>query len=97
MLKYLQLKEGSNKIFISKPLDVDECKVGWKKAKERTSSAMQLGTHFGHWKVGYTDDEIAGIHTEFVNIPFITGYYPKRWQVGINSLLTKEHGNFRID
>ena len=97
VLKYLQLKEGSNNIFIPKALDVDECKVGWKKAKERTSSAMQMGTHFGHWKVGHTDDEIAGIHTGFANIPFLTGYSPKRWQFGINSLLTKEHGNFRID
>ena len=27
----------------------------------------------------------------------MTGYSPKWWQFGINSLLTKEHGNFRID
>ena len=26
----------------------------------------------------------------------MTGYYQKRWQFGVNSLLTKERGNYRI-
>ena len=96
VLKYLALKGGNFRMYIPRPLDVQECKQGWMHAKESTSSAMKNGTHFGHWKVGYQDDEIAAVHTGLVNIPFMTGYSPKRWQFGVNSLLTKERGNYRI-
>ena len=97
VLKYLAFKGGKRSHFNPKPLGVEECQQGWKKAKERTSSAMREGTHFGHWKVGYLDDEIAEAHTGLANVPFMSGYSPQRWQFGINSLLTKEHGNFRIN
>jgi len=77
-------------------LDVEECKQGWKRATKVTSSAIKFGTHFGHWKVGYGNDEIAAAHTGLANVPFMTGYSPIRWQFGVNYLLTEEHGNFKI-
>ena len=97
VLKYLKLKSGIFKDYRPVPLGVDECQQGWYKAKERTSSASKFGTHFGHWKVGYLDDDIATVHTRFANIPFMTGYSPQRWQHGINSLIPKEKGNYRIN
>ena len=97
VLKYLALKDGNRQINNPKPLMVEECQQGWKNSKERTSSAMKHGTHFGHWKVGYIDDEIAEVHTGLANIPFMTGYSPERWKFGINTLITKEHGNHRIN
>ena len=82
VLKYLALKEGTKDLFKPKPLNVPECKIGWGKANGRTASSMRNGTHFGHWITGYTDDEIALIHTSLANIPYMSGYSPKRWHVG---------------
>ena len=48
VLKYLALKEGSNRYFAPKSLNVEECQEGWRKVSERTSSSMRNGTHFGH-------------------------------------------------
>ena len=97
VLKYLAMKGGRSDHFTPKPLDVVECQQGWKKATERTSSSMRIGTHFGHWKAGYCHDDIAVIHTALANIPFTSGYSPRRWQFGVNSILTKEPGNFKIN
>ena len=48
VLKYVTLKTGSTLNYTPTALCVRECKEGWAKAKERTSSAMSEGTHFGH-------------------------------------------------
>ena len=79
VMKYLALKGDTGKKYVPTPIDVMECKHMWKNTKETTSSAMKQGTHFGHWKVGYSDDEIGNIHTAFANIPYLTGYSPRRW------------------
>ena len=97
VLKYLALKGGNHQIYAPTPLSRIECQKGWKVVNERVSSAGKEGTHFGHWKVGYMDDDIADIHTAFANIPYMTGYSPNRWQYGINSIIPKEHGNYRIN
>ena len=97
VLKYLEFKEGTKQIFKPKPLNVPECKIGWGKAKERTSSSMRNGTHFGHWITGYLDHEIATIHTGLANIPYMSGYSPKRWQTGTNAIIQKETGNYKIN
>ena len=96
VLKYLALKEGTNSCYRSMPLLVEECQTGWKKTKERISSAMVEGTHYGHWKAGYMDDDIAAIHTGFANVAYLSGYSPNRWQYGVNSLIPKEEGNYNI-
>ena len=57
---------------------------------------MKHRTHFGHWKAGHLDDTIADIHTSLANIPYLTGYFPIRWQNGVNTLIPKEAGNFRV-
>ena len=61
---------------------------------ERTSSSMRNGCHFGHWITGYRDDEIALIHTGLSIVPYTSGYSPKRWHVGTNTIIQKETGNF---
>ena len=65
VLKYLTLKHGTKLNYTPQALDVQECMEGWAKAKERTSSAMSNGTHFGHWKAGHLDEKIATVHTSF--------------------------------
>ena len=96
VLKYVALKEGTRLHTLPTPILTSECQSGWRKAKERTSSAMRHGTHFGHWKAGHLDDTIADIHTSLANIPYLTGYSPTRWQNGVNTLIPKEAGNFRV-
>ena len=58
---------------------------------------MSMGTHFGHWKAGHLDDEIAKVHTALANVSYLSGYSPKRWQRGVNTLIPKEAGNFRVE
>ena len=41
VLRYLEMKEGSSNMFTPKPLNVPECKLGWGKMKERTSSSIE--------------------------------------------------------
>jgi len=96
VLKYLALKGDRTKQCLPRPLDVEECKQGWKRATEGTSSAMKFETHFVHWKAGYANDKIVAVHTGLANVPFMAGCSPTRWQFGVSSLLTKEHGNFQI-
>jgi len=43
------------------------------------------------------DNNIATVHTAIANIPFLTGYSPKRWQNEVNALIQKEEGNYRVD
>ena len=96
VLKYLILKEAREEAMRPTPLNVEECQQGWKKAVERTSSAMKHGTHFGHWKAGYLDNDIAKAHTALANVAFLSGYSPQRWKFGVNSLIPKEAGNYNI-
>jgi len=59
-------------------LYVEECKQGWKRATEGTSSAMKFGTPVGHWKAGYGNVDIAAVHKGLANVLFMTGYSPTR-------------------
>ena len=79
VLKYLTLKEGTSIDHRPTPILVEECQSGWSKVSERTSSAMTDSIHFGHWKAGYMDDNIGIVYTAMANIPYLTGYSPRRW------------------
>ena len=97
VLTYLQLKDSASAVWKPKPLTVEECKIGWKNTTEKVSSAAKYGTHMGHWKAGFQNDHIAAIHTTMANVPYQTGYSPRRWQYGVNVMLEKEKGNARVD
>ena len=47
---YLTLKEGKKFCHRPAPLLINECQTGWMKTKEKISSAMAAGTHFGQLK-----------------------------------------------
>ena len=44
-----------------------------------------------------TDTELAEIQRTLGHIPYISGYSPIRWQKGIDVMLEKKKGNFRVD
>ena len=78
------------------PITCNEHKSGWNKVKERTSSSPS-GLHVGHWKCASADENLNWLNTSMANIPFLSGYSPRRWQNGINVMLEKKKGNFRVD
>ena len=42
-------------------------------------------------------DDLIAIDARMLSIPYQTGYSPKLWQQGINCMLEKKKGNFRVD
>ena len=68
---------------------------GWKRAKERTSSGRS-GVHFGHFMAGAKHTGIATFDATMAQIPYQTGYSPKIWQHGVNVMLVKKKGDYRV-
>ena len=64
--------------------------------KERISSSPSK-LHMGHCKSGILDLSINWFNTSLANIPFLSGYSPKRWQHGINVMIKKVKGDYRVD
>ena len=74
---------------ISTTISTDEWQWRWKKIKENTSSGIS-GIHFGHMKTAATDDILSEFEANIANIPFQSGYLPKRWKKGTNVFLRKK-------
>jgi hypothetical protein len=74
----------------------EEWKQGWRKSKERTSSASDF-LHFRHFKAGCTNDVIANFEATMANIPILSGYAPRRWCKAIDCMLLKKPGEFHIN
>ena len=91
------LEGGTKREYIPVPMSLEESKYRWKVVKERISSVSQGNTHMMHWKVGYLDNYIAQVYTDLANVPYTTGYSPKRWQYGVGVKLQKLEGNCRVD
>ena len=61
----------------------------WKAMKERTASRT---VHFGHFRAAVESDEIMRCHYALAEIPFRSGYSPKRWQKANNVMILKKEG-----
>ena len=77
-------------------ISVDDHIWGWQRAKERTSSGRS-GLHFGHFKAGCLVQELAEIDAAFAGLVYDSGYSYNRWKQGINVMLVKKPGEFRVD
>jgi hypothetical protein len=69
---------------------------GWKRARERISSGPS-GLHFGHYISSTADTELAEFHCTMAHIPYISRCSPVCWQQGIDVMLEKKKGYFRVD
>ena len=82
------------------PLDIslDQWRHAWLKSRENTSAGPS-GYSFAHFKANSLPgaEDLARIDLLFARIPFLTGYSPTLWQRGINCMLEKKKGNFRVD
>ena len=96
VLTHLKINKRLKKTTQAQPINCDEYKEGWKKVNERTSSSPS-GLHVGHWKCGSTDPRINWINTCLANIPYMSGYSPRRWQRGTNVMIEKKKGVFKVD
>jgi hypothetical protein len=64
-------------------------KRSWGKMKEKTSSR---DLHFGHFQTGVQHDDILHLHYNLAEIPYRTGYSPKRWQQATQLMILKKPG-----
>ena len=69
---------------------------GWNKAKEWTPLGIS-GINFAHFKAGTMDPVVAEFEAIMTSVPYETGISPRRWQQGVNVMLEKQKGNFRVD
>lgn len=72
----------------------EEFCIGWKKAKEKTSST---GPHVGHYKTGIQHPGIAKLLYQRSQIPMRTGYVPLRHRQGTDVMLLKKEQVYEVD
>jgi hypothetical protein len=77
-------------------LPTKEYILGWKKKKEFTS-AGKSGWTFSHSKTCALERGPADFEATMAHIPYITGYTPKEWQVGVDIMIYKKINLDRVD
>ena len=84
-----------DKLFLN-PLtrSLDYYTDSWKKMKERTASR---DLHFGHFKSATLNETIMNVHYTLSEIPFRSGYSPKRWREATNVMILKKAGEQSLD
>lgn len=55
------------------------------------------GKYIGHWNVGYLNNWIVTVYNALSSVTYLTGYSSNLWQYGINIIIPKETGKFRVD
>jgi hypothetical protein len=69
---------------------------GWKKKKEFTS-AGKTGWTFSHSKTCALNQNAADFEATMAHIPYITGYAPNEWKVGVDIMIYKKINLDRVD
>lgn len=87
------MKRPENFRPIPPPSYHDFC-VGWKKAKECTSSN---GPHFGHYKAAIENPRIGQLLYKRSIMPLLTGYSPRRHRNVVDVMLLKKEQNSHMD
>ena len=70
--------------------------TGWKKKKERIS-AGKSGWTFSHSKTCIMNKSVADFEATMAHIPYVTGYAPKEWKIGVNIMIYKKANLDRVD
>ena len=76
------------------PRSVEEYTDSWKKAREDTGTGS---IHFGHFKAATDCKSNILFHYAMTEIPFRSGYTPKRWLKATNVMILKKEGITDID
>ena len=81
---------------VSDEISPEDHRIYWRKARERTQSSMS-GLDFSFYKTVTQDPRLNILTSRFINIPFATGFSPKRWKKSLNVHIMKEEGNYSPD
>jgi hypothetical protein len=84
---------------INPPIEVittNEYVQGWGKKKENTS-AGKSGWTFSHSKTCALNHQISNFESTMAHIPYVTGYAPREWKVGVNIMIYKKANLDRVD
>ena len=94
--RYIELCRLPQDNLIINPLtrNLDYYCKSWRKMKERTSSR---DLHFGHYRAAVERNSIMDLHYKLAEIPFRTGYSPRRWKEATNVMILKKEGNTNLD
>ena len=88
---FQQLKKPDNVCLdsVATHLTVKQFQAGWKNMREYTS-AGKLGLHFGHMKDCSLHTFLSHFESLLSHIPFVLGYSPRVWQVGVMVMIHKK-------
>jgi len=75
---------------------VSDYQANWQNSKERTSSCSKYNLHFGHYIAIAHDELLSTLHTQLVDITLMSGYSPSCWRVGLNVMIPKKVGDYRV-
>jgi hypothetical protein len=90
LLPFLKTPEAiQQKGNISTIITTEDYVYHWKKTREYTSSGKS-GLHFGHFKASCRSRTLVEVDRLMLEIPFRTGYSPRRWKVGIDCMIPKK-------
>ena len=91
-IRQCKIPEVENiKTNLRRPLE--KYRKSWEKIKEKTASRE---LHFGHFKAAMKNDYITSLHYIMAEVPFRSGYSPKRWQKCTNIMLLKKQGEHNV-
>jgi exonuclease III len=90
---YLRLCKRTNSL-TNQERSTEDFKTSWKKIDEKTSSRH---LHFGHFKAACSNELNILVHYVLAEIPFRSGYSPKRWQTATNVMILKKSGVFDVN
>ena len=77
-------------------ISVDDHIQGWEKQKEQISSAPE-GLHFGHYKAGISDEDIAEFDAIMRSLPYEHGFAPDVWKGIVDVEILKKAGVYDIE
>ena len=77
-------------------ISVDDHIQGWEKQKEQISSAPE-GLHFGHYKAGTLDEDIAEFDAIMRSLPYEHGFAPDGWKGIVDVEILKKAGVYDIE
>jgi endonuclease/exonuclease/phosphatase family metal-dependent hydrolase len=81
---------------ISTIISAEDYKYSWKRVRAKTSSGRS-GLHFGHFIASCQDPDMVEVDRLLLEIPFMTGYAPSHWIVGIDCMIPKKVDSLRVD
>ena len=97
MLPHFKLPDQTREAsLLSTTITKEEYASSWKRLNEFTGVGPS-GLHFGHFKVMHKSPLSAEIYSSLAQIPFTSGFSPRRWRSCTDHMIQKDSNNFHVD